>query len=249
MEDSMLAGDVLVIGETHITPARCVPPRPLKPPPLQQAPDDRLTIEMSLRLQVQRKLEAERLRAMERLRHAEAGNFKFKELEKLKNTKLAAFGEGLMSGGPMDCSTSYPGTQNGGGGHPEANGHHHPLHHHRDEGLSHQPPPVGFLIIEKNKLNYIFFQQPPGVGAGGGGIGGLALPLSPDLQLKMLMCRDFKKYTNMLLVAVFGREVLATHCLNGSKGSAKPRLDTDKVTRVIGQFLYITNQILILRIF
>jgi hypothetical protein len=84
MEDSMLAGDVLVIGETHITPARCVP-RPLKPPPpplqlqlqqQQQAPgDDRLSIEMSLRLQVQRKLEAERLRAMERLRHAEAGAF------------------------------------------------------------------------------------------------------------------------------------------------------------------------------
>jgi len=63
----------------------------------------------------------------------------------------------------------------------------------------------------------------------------LTLPLSPDLQLKMLMCRDFKKYTNMLLVAVFGREVLATHCLNGSKGSAKPRLDTEKVTRVIGK--------------
>jgi hypothetical protein len=32
MEDSLLPGDVLVIGETHITPARCVP-RPLKPPP------------------------------------------------------------------------------------------------------------------------------------------------------------------------------------------------------------------------
>jgi len=101
MEDSMLAGDVLVIGETHITPARCVP-RPLKPPPppqlqlQQQAPgDDRLSIEMSLRLQVQRKLEAERLRAMERLRHAEAGAFSLPNLffrrQKQISLKLGLF--------------------------------------------------------------------------------------------------------------------------------------------------------------
>ncbi|KAF4532955.1 hypothetical protein B566_EDAN000643 [Ephemera danica] len=39
MEDNLLPGDVLVIGETHITPARCVP-RPLKPPPqsIEQPP-------------------------------------------------------------------------------------------------------------------------------------------------------------------------------------------------------------------
>ncbi|XP_059478812.1 modifier of mdg4-like isoform X2 [Neocloeon triangulifer] len=196
MEDAMMPGDVLVIGETHITTARCVPSRPSKPPigaalEFKVAEEQRLSMEMSLRLQVQRKLEAERLRAMERLRHAEAG---------------------LMNAGPMDCST-YPSMTNGG---HEMNGHHH-HHHHRDEGLNHhQPPPV------------VAAPAPPQMTAPA-----LNLPLSPDLQLKMLMCRDFKKYTNMLLVAVFGREVLATHCLNGSKGSAKPRLDTEKVTRVI----------------
>lgn len=61
------------------------------------------------------------------------------------------------------------------------------------------------------------------------------MEMPPDMRLKMLTCRDFKKYTNMLLVAVFGRDVLATHCLHGSKGSAKPRLDRDKVARVIGK--------------
>ncbi|XP_065334134.1 modifier of mdg4-like isoform X1 [Cloeon dipterum] len=199
MEDAMMPGDVLVIGETHITPARCVPPRPPKTvPPMSTAMElkaaeeqqQRLSMEMSLRLQVQRKLEAERLRAMERLRHAEAG---------------------LMNAGPMDCS-NYPGITNGG---QEINGHHH---HHPREGLNHHQPPQPVVAAP----------PPPQMAASA-----LSLPLSPDLQLKMLMCRDFKKYTNMLLVAVFGREVLATHCLNGSKGSAKPRLDTDKVTRVI----------------
>jgi hypothetical protein len=57
--------------------------------------------------------------------------------------------------------------------------------------------------------------------------------ISPQLRLQMLMCREYKKYTNILLVAMFGREMLATHSLNGT-GTSKPRLDIQKVNHIIG---------------
>lgn len=57
--------------------------------------------------------------------------------------------------------------------------------------------------------------------------------ISPQLRLQMLMCREYKKYTNILLVAMFGREMLATHSLNGT-GTSKPRLDIQKVNQIIG---------------
>lgn len=57
--------------------------------------------------------------------------------------------------------------------------------------------------------------------------------VSPQLRLQMLMCREYKKYTNILLVAMFGREMLATHSLNGT-GTSKPRLDIQKVNQIIG---------------
>jgi len=59
------------------------------------------------------------------------------------------------------------------------------------------------------------------------------LNISPQLRLQMLMCREYKKYTNILLVAMFGREMLATHSLNGT-GTSKPRLDIQKVNHIIG---------------
>ncbi|XP_069702927.1 protein abrupt-like isoform X2 [Periplaneta americana] len=58
------------------------------------------------------------------------------------------------------------------------------------------------------------------------------LNISPQLRLQMLMCREYKKYTNILLVAMFGRDMLATHSLNGT-GTSKPRLDCEKVNCVI----------------
>jgi hypothetical protein len=57
--------------------------------------------------------------------------------------------------------------------------------------------------------------------------------VSPQLRLQMLMCREYKKYTNILLMAMFGREMLATHSLNGT-GTSKPRLDIQKVNQIIG---------------
>jgi hypothetical protein len=59
------------------------------------------------------------------------------------------------------------------------------------------------------------------------------LNVSPQLRLQMLMCREYKKYTNILLVAMFGRDMLATHSLNGT-GTSKPRLDIQKVNQIIG---------------
>jgi hypothetical protein len=60
--------------------------------------------------------------------------------------------------------------------------------------------------------------------------------ISPQLRLQMLMCREYKKYTNTLLVAMFGREMLATHSLNGT-GTSKPRLDIQKVNHIIGNVI------------
>jgi hypothetical protein len=62
------------------------------------------------------------------------------------------------------------------------------------------------------------------------------LNITPQLRLQMLMCREYKKYTNILLVAMFGREMLATHSLNGT-GTSKPRLDIQKVNQVIGNMI------------
>lgn len=62
------------------------------------------------------------------------------------------------------------------------------------------------------------------------------LNITPQLRLQMLMCREYKKYTNILLVAMFGREMLATHSLNGT-GTSKPRLDIQKVNHVIGNMI------------
>jgi BEN domain. len=59
--------------------------------------------------------------------------------------------------------------------------------------------------------------------------------IDPQLRLQMLMCREYKKYTNILLVAIFGREMLATHSLNGT-GTSKPRLDVRKVNYIIGKY-------------
>jgi hypothetical protein len=59
------------------------------------------------------------------------------------------------------------------------------------------------------------------------------LNITPQLRLQMLMCREYKKYTNILLVAMFGRDMLATHSLNGT-GTSKPRLDIQKVNHIIG---------------
>ncbi|XP_023708847.1 broad-complex core protein isoforms 1/2/3/4/5 isoform X2 [Cryptotermes secundus] len=58
------------------------------------------------------------------------------------------------------------------------------------------------------------------------------LNITPQLRLQMLMCREYKKYTNILLVAMFGRDMLATHSLNGT-GTSKPKLDGQKVNHVI----------------
>lgn len=62
------------------------------------------------------------------------------------------------------------------------------------------------------------------------------LNITPQLRLQMLMCREYKKYTNILLVAMFGREMLATHSLNGT-GTSKPKLDSQKVNHVIGNMI------------
>lgn len=62
------------------------------------------------------------------------------------------------------------------------------------------------------------------------------LNITPQLRLQMLMCREYKKYTNILLVAMFGRDMLATHSLNGT-GTSKPKLDGQKVNHVIGNMI------------
>jgi hypothetical protein len=62
------------------------------------------------------------------------------------------------------------------------------------------------------------------------------LNITPQVRLQMLMCREYKKFTNILLVAMFGREMLATHSLYGT-GTSKPRLDVQKVNHVIGNMI------------
>ena len=53
--------------------------------------------------------------------------------------------------------------------------------------------------------------------------------------------QDYKKYTSDLLVAVFGRELLATHSMTGGRsckveGKAKEPLDQKKLDFVISEY-------------
>ena len=61
---------------------------------------------------------------------------------------------------------------------------------------------------------------------------------SKKVQLQLLTCGEFKKYTNILLMSVFGRDILATHTLNGT-GTSKPPLDKHKVARIIRKYKFI----------
>lgn len=63
---------------------------------------------------------------------------------------------------------------------------------------------------------------------------------SKKVQLQLLTCGEFKKYTNILLMSVFGRDILATHTLNGT-GTSKPPLDKKKVGRIIRKFKFILS--------
>ncbi|KAG8237718.1 hypothetical protein J437_LFUL017837 [Ladona fulva] len=199
MDETLSHGDVLIIGETHITPTKC-PPRQLKGvSTLKQDysghPQNDISVkpvgnhygmDMNYRMDMQRKMESERLR--------------IKSIDRLKPE--TAYNDPMVN---MRHSAPYPTN----------------------------PPMPNNMPQQVQQGDYSM--QDGGVGmADVSGLPGVGVPnLPPELHLKMLTCPDFKKYTNMLLVAVFGRDVLASHCLNGSKGSSKPRLDRDKVTRVI----------------
>ncbi|XP_046387575.1 uncharacterized protein LOC124157115 isoform X3 [Ischnura elegans] len=208
MDETLSHGDVLIIGETHITPTKC-PPRQLKgvsslKQEFQSHSQNDISVnpvgnhygmDMNYRMDMQRKMENERLRikSIDRLKTEPAYN------DPMVNMRHSA---------PYATNSAMPNNM------PQQvqQGDYSMMSHHYHDGdhmlASHQQDVSGM----------------PGVGVPN---------LPPELHLKMLTCPDFKKYTNMLLVAVFGRDVLASHCLNGSKGSSKPRLDRDKVTRVI----------------
>ncbi|XP_071452970.1 uncharacterized protein insv isoform X1 [Hetaerina americana] len=215
MDETLSHGDVLIIGETHITPTKC-PPRQLKgvsnlKQDFQSHPQNDISVkpvgnhygmDMNYRMDMQRKMETERLR--------------IKSIDRLKPE--AAYSDPMVN---MRHSAPYPNNPPMPNNMPQQvqQGDYSMMSHHYHDG--------DHMLASH--------QQDGGVGmADVSGMPGVGVPnLPPELHLKMLTCPDFKKYTNMLLVAVFGRDVLASHCLNGSKGSSKPRLDRDKVTRVI----------------